>query len=244
MRTRRRVTFGLVGAAAAAAGLLLLLAAARAQADDKAKADEKAKTDEKTAADATLRQKLVGQWKLNPELSEDPREKMRQARAEGGGSGGAGRGGWGGGGGSWGGHGGGYGGGGGGYGGGRGGYGSGQTGAEAAGGGRPLAMVLTAAQITLTSIEPDVTMVDPDGEQRRLHADDQTYKDENGTEVKSRWDKGRLVVETKTERGGLKETWSVGEDLRRLTVFVEIKRSYGGDVSVKRVFDPLAADAR
>ena len=42
---------------------------------------------EKPAADeggVAACQQLVGEWRLNPELSEDPREKMRQARGEGG----------------------------------------------------------------------------------------------------------------------------------------------------------------
>jgi hypothetical protein len=105
-------------------------------------------------------------------------------------------------------------------------------------------MPFTASRLTVTNIEPEITMLDPDGEQRRLNADDKAYKDDAGFETRTRWDAGRLVVETKGERGSTKETWSVGSDPRRLTVLLEVKRPYGGSVTVRRVFDPLQADER
>jgi hypothetical protein len=204
-------------------------------------AGEKPANDEAAIA---ARQQLVGRWKLNPELSEDPREKMRQAHGEGGqpgGGGGRGGGGWGGGGGGGGWHGHGHGGGGGGYG-GHGGQ-SGQTAPGAESAGRTRSMAFTASEITVTNLEPGVTMLDPEGEVRQLHPDDKGYKDDSGTEVKARWEASRLVVETKTQGGSAKETWTVGADPRRLTVLLEIKRSFGGEVTVKRVFDPVATDA-
>ncbi len=100
-------------------------------------------------------------------------------------------------------------------------------------------MLFTASEITVTNLEPEVTMLDPEGEVRQLHADDKAYKDDRGTEVKAKWEKSRLVVETKTQGGSMKETWAVGADPRRLTVLLEIKRSFGGEVKVKRVFDPV-----
>jgi hypothetical protein len=234
---KRRLVVGLLAASGCAAALAV---GSRAW----ALADDKAAKDEATAA---LRQQLVGEWKLNPELSEDPREKMRLAsggsgRPEGGGppGGGHGGGGWGGGGGGgWGGHGGGH----------HGGYGGGSQGTGGQAGapgaqGRALSMAFTSSQITVTNLEPEVTMLNPDGEQRRLHADDKAYKDASGTEVKAHWDSGHLVVETKSERGSMKETWSVASDPRRLTVLLEVKRPYGGEVTVRRVFDPLAKEAR
>jgi hypothetical protein len=57
--------------------------------------------------------------------------------------------------------------------------------------------------------------------------------------VKTRWEADRLVVETKGERGSTKEMWTVGGDPRRLTVLLDIKPPYGGEVTVKRVFDPV-----
>jgi hypothetical protein len=180
------------------------------------------------------RLQLVGEWKLNPELSEDPREKMRQARAEGGRpEGGA----PGGGGGGWGGHGSGHGHG------APGGQGRGQNRPQGDAEGRWRSMLLTASRITVTNLEPEVTMLDPEGDLRRLHADDKAYKDDTGTEVKARWDASRLVVETKTQAGSIKETWTVDSDPRRLTVLLELRRSSGEGVTFRRVFDPIARDA-
>jgi hypothetical protein len=193
-------------------------------------------------AAVAARQQLVGEWKLNAELSEDPFAKMRQAREEGGGAGGGSGGGDGHGGGGWGGGGGGWGGGGGHHGGHGGGYGHSGGGAPhgEGGGGYARSMMFTASQITVTNIDPEVTVLDPDGQMRRFQADDKGHKDDTGNEVKARWDVDRLVIETKGERGTTKETWSVGADPRRLTVLLEIKRPSGGAVSVKRVFDPVA----
>ncbi len=222
---RNRAWSLLAGVASSAALVLLLTSRAPVRAGDKA-ADE--------GAAVAARQQLVGEWKLNAELSEDPFAKMRQAREEGGGSGGGwggggrGGGGWGGGGGHHGGHGGGY------------GHSGGGAQQRGEGGGYARSMMLTASQITVTKIDPEVTVLDLDGQMRRFQADDKGHKDDAGSEVKAKWDADRLVVETKGERGTTKETWSVGGDPRRLTVLLEIKRSSGGSLSVKRVFDPVA----
>jgi hypothetical protein len=211
-----------------------------------------ARADEKPVAAAVdaQRQALVGIWKVNAELSDDPRAKMREGRQGGWGGGGGGeqgggdRGGGRGGGGGWGGgRGGGMGRGGGGWGGGRGG-GMGRSG-QAGGGGQEAVrpMLFTASQITVTNLTPEVTILDPDGGIRRLHADDKGYRDPNGAEVKARWDEDKLVVDTKTERGHVKETWAVTSDPRRLSVLLEIDRPFGGSVKVKRVFDAVEKDA-
>jgi hypothetical protein len=224
--TRRRATLGLLAGVVSAAAFAL---APRAP----LRADEKTERDGSVLA---ARQQLVGEWRLNPELSEDPREKMRQARAgggrpEGGGPpGGYGGGGWG--------H----------HGGGHGGYaghgGAGGQGGPPGEGTRPARSILfTASRITVTNLVPEVTMLEPDGEVRRLHPDGAAYKDEAGDEIKTKWDASRLVVETESRGGSMKETWSVADDPRRLTVLVEVKRSYGGEVKVRRVFDPVASDA-
>jgi hypothetical protein len=234
MNVRSRTSCLLAGGASSAALVLFLTWRAPVRADDKPAGDA-------TTAVAA-HQQLVGEWKLDAELSEDPLAKMRAAREEGGRSGGWGGGhggGWGGGhGGGWGGGGGGWGGGGGHHGGHGGGYG-GSSGSSGEGGGGARSMMLTATQITVTNIDPEVTILDPDGQIRRFHADDKGYKDDAGNEVKAKWDGDRLVVETKGERGSTKETWTVGADPRRLTVLLEIKRPYSGTVSVKRVFDSV-----
>jgi hypothetical protein len=237
---RRELAVGVLAWVACAA--VLAVASTRALAGEKPASDE---------AGVAACQQLVGEWRLNPELSEDPREKMRQARGEGGRPDGGGPppeggGGWGGGGGGRAGgsghHGGGHGGGYPGHG-GPGGEGDGPGGPPAEGGGHASAMPFTASRITVTNLEPEVTMLDPDGEVRRLHADDKAYKDDDGTEVKAKWDTKRLVVETKSRRGSSKETWTVGADPRRLTLLLEVRRPSGGTVTVKRVFDPVSTDA-
>jgi hypothetical protein len=205
--------------------------------------------DEKVAAPSATREKLVGVWKLNPELSEDPRAKMTEGSQGGGrgpgGSGGAGgRGGGPGGGAPAGGGFGGPSGGGppGGPGGGRGSGGVPGGGPPGEGGfARPMAF---GPQVTVTNLAPEITMIDPDGEIRRLHADNKAYRDSSGSEVKTRWEEASLVVETKTGRGTVKETWAVTGPPLRLTVLVRMNRPFGGgDVTVKRVFDHATLDA-
>ncbi len=71
---RREVTVGLLAGLASAAALAVA-SRTRVLAGGKPVNDEAA---------VAARRQLVGEWKLNPELSEDPREKMRQARGEGG----------------------------------------------------------------------------------------------------------------------------------------------------------------
>jgi hypothetical protein len=183
---------------------------------------------------------LVGRWKLNAALSEDPREKLQQAREQssrGGGMGvpgGGHGGGWGdrGGGAGWGGHGHGAGGPGGGY-----GSGAGQ-------GSAPGTMtLLSATELTITNIEPEISIVEPEGMVRYLHPDNKKYDTSNGGEVKAAWKGDQLEVETKGERSKVGETWSVSPETRQLTV--ELRLQFGGmaPVSVKRVYDPVKTDA-
>ncbi len=228
MQRRMGVFLGLLAGA-------LLVSAAR---HDLVRAGEKAADD---PAVLSARQSLVGEWALNKELSDDPRAKMREGREGGPGGGGepgGGGGGWGGGGGGR--RGGGFGGGGWGGGGGRGG-GMGQR-SGGGGGVSPVAMLFSSDRITVTNLTPEITIVAPEGDMRTLHADNQGYQTSNGGTVKTRWDGARLLVETKGQRGEVKETWAVSTEPRRLTVQVEIDRPPGGSVKVKRVFDPRAAE--
>ena len=223
------------------AGVVLVLTTGAPSA--RAAMDEKPTVTAEEAA--ATHQRMVGVWKLNPELSEDPHAKMQ---AEGGGRGGPGGYGGGppggGGGGGWGGgHSGAGGGGGGAGGGGRGGHGMPR------GGGAPGESSFTRPiafnpELTVTNLAPEITMVDPDGEIRRLHADNKPYKDSSGLEVKTRWEAAGLVIETKTPRGQVKETWSIADEPRRLTVLVRMDRPSGGAFTVKRVFDPSEPGAK
>jgi hypothetical protein len=101
---------------------------------------------------------------------------------------------------------------------------------------------LTASELTVTNIEPDVSIVEPEGLVRNLHPDGKKYETSSGGEVKTRWDDERLMVETKSERGQVKETWSVSSEPRRLNLELQIQRGGLASVSVKRVFDPVETD--
>ena len=199
-----------------------------------------ARGDEKPALEAPT-PSLAGRWKLNPELSEDARAKMREAReaARGDGSGGDnGRGsGSGGGGRAWGrgGHGGG------GMGGGRG---AGRSGAR---GGDPqdsMREVFEApVEFTITPTASEVVILEKDGRLRTLHADGKKYKAEGGAaEVEAHWDGGQLVVDTKSDRGPrITETFDAAPDRTRLTVTLKVDGSRGPSVTVKRVYEPTEA---
>jgi len=104
-------------------------------------------------------------------------------------------------------------------------------------------MMFSASQVTVTNLTPEVTVLTPDGAIRHLHADDKPYQDESGVEVKTHWDDSKLIVETKSERGKIKETWSVSEDPRRLQVQLDVDRPFGNSVKVKRVFDAVDPNA-
>ena len=103
-------------------------------------------------------------------------------------------------------------------------------------------MLFQADRITVTNLTPEITIVAPEGERRTLHADDKGYRDSSGGTVKTRWDGARLLIETRGERGGMKEAWTVSRAPRRLTVLLEVERPFGGTVKIMRVFDPLQPD--
>ena len=179
---------------------------------------------------APAREKLAGRWKLNPEQSDDARQKMREAMdgmrgggrpPTGPGSGGPGRGG---------------------YGGGRGGPGG--TGRRPGGGGDPreaLRPIFEApVELAITPTESEVVILEKDGRMRTLHPDGQKYKAEGGSaEVKTRWEAGKLLVETKTERGAkVTETFDVAVDRSQMTVTLRLERSPMPTITIKRVYEP------
>jgi hypothetical protein len=195
---------------------------------------------------------LSGRWTLNVDKSEDAREKLRQARSEhqggGQGAGGGGGGGWGGGGGGGGfggrGHGGGGGGGRGGWH-GRGGGGSGSDGAQTGRSETMQSFMDPAAEMTVTETTNEIAVQEKDGRVRVLHADGKDHKTENGdSEIKTRRDKDRLVVETKPERGPkLTETWALSADHKTLTIETRVDTPFAGTVTVRRVYDSAPASA-
>jgi hypothetical protein len=199
-----------------------------------------ARADERKAAAAV---ELAGRWMLNAELSDDAREKMQQAgRDRPGGPGGRGPGG------------GGMGGpGGGGMGGPGGGSGGPPGGGRGAPGGRGLppgagggddpreamrAVLEPAEELTVAQSAVEISVDERYGRMRRLHPDGKTYKTDNGaSELKSYWKDGKLVVETKRERGSVVETWERIPDGSRLIVTLRLDGGPGGRLELKRIYD-------
>jgi hypothetical protein len=190
---------------------------------------------------------LGGRWVLNPELSDDAREKMREAREKMHGSGGGEGGSWGGRGGGMGGHGGGMGGhGGGGHGGGMRGHGGTDGGAQSGDPRESFRAAMEAAnELLITPTETEVVVMEKDGRMRVFHPDGKSRKSESGeSEVKARWDAdpARLVVETKSERGPrVTETYEAAADKTRMTLVLRLEGGPMGTISLKRVYDPAEA---
>ena len=192
---------------------------------------------------------LSGRWVYNREASDDARQKMRDGSEgrggpasgpEGGGPGGGGPGGGGPGGGGMGGQGGG----------GMGGPGGGMG--RGGGMGSPpggmddddaresmRAIFEPAEEIAVTQTPTEVSIDEKYGRTRRLHPDGKKYKTENGiSEIKTSWKEGKLVVETKRDRGtGVTETWELVPDASRIMVTVKMQGSFGPSVELKRIYD-------
>jgi hypothetical protein len=199
-----------------------------------------------TSAPATTGGPLAGRWRFNVDKSDDAREKMREARERQRGEGGGGRGGWGGGGGGMGGGGmGGGGRGGGGWGGGMGGRGrarEGGDGQEIQRQGNMSRLVDPPEELTISQNDAEITILEKDGAIRVLHPDGTKHKTDNGgSEIRTRWDKDKLVVETEPPRGGkLTETFVVASDKKHLTEDVRLDGRL--TVTVRRVYDAIPTE--
>ncbi len=190
------------------------------------------------AAQAGPRAQLLGRWKLNEGESENAREKVREAmeRSRGRRRGG---GGWGGGMGGGGGR--------------RGGWGGGRGSGGSRGGQDPgrasdprearSGFFEAPAEIEVIQLEPEIILTGLEGQIRTLHPDGKKYKvnDATDSQVKTRWDGVRLVVETTSGRSGkLTESWSADPEKRRLRVQLKMERPRGGEpVTVQRIYDAL-----
>jgi hypothetical protein len=184
----------------------------------------KGRADERPRAPATV--DFSGRWTLNPELSDDAHEKMREAMEgkRGGGPGGGppmGPGG------------------------GRGGPGrGGRMGPPpGSGGGDPSEAMQPifepAEEMTITQSEPEIVVDEKFGRMRTFHPDGKAYKTENGTaELKTQWKDGKLLVETKHARGGkVTETWELVRDRGRLVMTLRLEGGFRPALSLKRVYD-------
>jgi hypothetical protein len=175
---------------------------------------------------------LSGQWTFNHDLSDNPRDKMREA-GQGRGAPGGGRppmGPRGGGGGM----------------GGPPGGGGGRMGPATGGMGDDddaresmRAIFEPAEDLVIAQTRSEVAIDEKFGRMRRLHPDGKKYKTDNGaSELKASWKEGKLLVETRRTRGGrVIETWELVPDGSRLIVNIRIEGGFGPSVPLKRIYD-------
>jgi hypothetical protein len=174
---------------------------------------------------------LSGQWTFNHDLSDNPRDKMREAdqgrRGPGGrppmgpGGGGGGMGGPSGGGG------------------GRMGPPPGGMGDDDDARESMRAIFEPAEELVIAQTGSEVAIDERFGRMRRLHPDGKKYKTDNGaSELKTSWKEGKLLVETRRTRGGrVIETWELVPDGSRLIVNIRIEGGFGPSVPLKRIYD-------
>lgn len=168
---------------------------------------------------------LSGRWRINTEKSEDGGEKLRAAAAgrrpggsgpgRNGGAGGLGD---------------------------RGGRrGGGSGGAQGDPRDSMRAVIESPTEMTITHTETEIAVVEKDGRLRLLHPDGEPYMDSTGGRVNTRWEKDRLIVETKREDGPkVTEAFTLDSEPRQLVIDVRIESRFLDPVSVRRVYDPEA----
>lgn len=184
--------------------------------------------DASASSDAAERPRLSGRWRLDPEKSEDAEAKLREAmerRRPSGGMGGR-PGGFGGG--------------------GFGGPDAGGPGSRTGGGRRgpggaermrdamrPL--FEPPDEMTIDDSDPQAIVMESDVVTRTLRPDGRKHEDADDVDVRTRWDKQRLVVETaRKDHPRLTETFTVTPDPRQLEVEITIDGPFA--LSVRRVY--------
>ena len=107
-------------------------------------------------------------------------------------------------------------------------------------------VVEPAEEITVTQTGTKVSIDERFGRTRVLHPDGKRYKTENGTaETRTVWREGKLVVETKHDRGtAVTETWELVPDASGIIVKVRMQSGPGSSVVLKRVYDRAKDGAR
>jgi hypothetical protein len=170
---------------------------------------------------------LSGTWRLNKDLSDDPQQKMKDARSESGGGG----------------HSGGR------HGGGMGHGWGGRSGGSGSGSGddaqRPLEDMATAMQqLKIDHQNPAMTIEDGLGREHHLFTDGRKIEEERSyggtTEIHAVWKDGHVVVTTQPEKGPrITETYVVAADGSQLTVTSKIEMRRGGSVEIRRVYDAV-----
>jgi hypothetical protein len=204
------------------------LVAGSARADDKT--DKPADTPPVRAevrVDASGRPDFSGTWKLNEDLSEDPRKKMQEAGGgRGGRGGGMGRGGGGEGGGGFGGRGGMGGGGRGGTGGGGGRRGGGDSGEGNGDGAMHVSETLAAQKVlTISHKDPQLVVTDLNGRARTFFTDARKVEEERseGTaRIQAKWKDRSIVVVTKLGEREITDTYERAADGARLFLTTKV----------------------
>lgn len=106
------------------------------------------------------------------------------------------------------------------------------------------ALIDAPAMLTITGTDAEMTFDGGDGELLRIHVDGKSY-DREGGELKTRaeWKDAALVVVTTPKQGELKvtTTYVLRAEKRKLEVVSKI--SGRTDVSIRRVYDAVAAEA-
>jgi hypothetical protein len=167
---------------------------------------------------------LSGTWKLNKDLSDDPQQKMKEARDDSSGGGGA-------------------------FGRHRGGMGGRRRGGEtgATDDNPRSSFEDNAAALQLLKIrhhEPDLTIEDGLGRQHKLFTDGRKVEEERSlggtTQIRAAWKDARIVVTTEPEKGPkITETYAVAADGSQLTVTSRIEGRRGRAVEIRRVYDAV-----
>ena len=231
----------LENAAAASALAFLAGVAGLLRADDRTdKPPEAPLVRAEVRVDASARPDFSGTWRLNTDLSEDPREKMQEARGGSGGRGGAGGGSFGGRGGM--------------GGGGRGGMGGGSMGGGGRRGGGSgdggtdssfsrLGEIAAQRVLTISHKDPELVIRDLNGRSRALFTDARNVEEERleGTaKVQTKWRDRTVVVVTTLGSRETTETFERAVDGSHL--FLTTKIAGGrGSLSFRRVYDaPLS----
>jgi len=176
---------------------------------------------------------LSGEWQLNEELSDDPREKMQEMMSKRGGGRGGGRGDPSG-----------------------GGARGGRQGERSGGGGRgmgeegqrrggPFGDPEAVKSLSIEYDAPALTVIDGAERARIVYTDGRKVNRDYGegrlVEVKARWKKGVLQIDRKGERGTQRERYRLSEDGQRLTVEASIQMGPMGKIEIQRVYDRVEA---
>ena len=176
---------------------------------------------------------LSGNWRLNKDMSDDPKETLKDAPVSDGTSGGGSTGG------DTGMHRG-----------GRGGHGMGRGGGSRSGsdGGWDPDLFARLGTIRIRHQEPLLAITDASGHERALYTDGRKVEEERShggtTKVTARWKDAHIEVTSVPERGPkTTETYSITADRSQLTVTTKIEGGRRADMTVRRVYDAVADGA-